>query len=51
MSVAVVLVPVSVLLKSWHEAFLFAGLITAMFSELIGLIFVILSIVKRKRTP
>ncbi|MCY1521729.1 hypothetical protein D9M68_565540 [compost metagenome] len=48
MLVAVVLVPLAILLKPCGEMWMFGGLIFAMLAELIGLVFVILSMVKKK---
>lgn len=46
---AVLLLPASVLLKSANLNLMFGALIFAMILELIGLVFVILSIIKRKK--
>jgi hypothetical protein len=50
MVAAVVLLPASILLKSISEQFMFGALILTMILELIGLVFVIISIIKKRRT-
>lgn len=49
MVVAVVLLPVSILLKSLGEAFMVIGLVFTMILELIGLVFVAISIIKARK--
>lgn len=49
MLAAVLLMPVALLLKSVNENLTLAVLFLSMVSELIGLIFVIISILKRRR--
>ncbi|MFA6276873.1 MAG: hypothetical protein WC622_08995 [Pedobacter sp.] len=49
MVAAVVLMPVAILLKNSNETLTIAVLIFTMFLELIGLIFVILSIIKKRK--
>lgn len=47
---AVLLLPASVLLKGFSNNLMFGALFFTMILELIGLIFVILSIIKRRKT-
>ncbi|TCC93239.1 hypothetical protein EZ428_00245 [Pedobacter frigiditerrae] len=49
MVAAVVLMPIAILLKNSNETLTIAVLIFTMLLELIGLIFVIMSILKRKK--
>ena len=48
MIVAVILVPAAILLKNVSDTLMFCLLFLAMLLELIGLIFVILSIIKKR---
>ncbi|SFG64910.1 hypothetical protein SAMN04489864_101444 [Pedobacter insulae] len=50
MAAAVVLLPTAILLKSWSEQAMFVALVSTMILELIGLIFVIISIIKKRRS-
>jgi uncharacterized membrane protein YqjE len=50
MIAAVVLMPVAIVFKSNDQNYAVAALIFTMFLELIGLIFVILSIIKKKKS-
>lgn len=49
MIAAVVLMPVAILLKNEHKALTMGLLVFTMLLELIGLIFVIMSIIKRRK--
>ena len=49
MVAAVILLPASILLKSFSESLMLAALVFTMILELIGLIFVMLSIIKRRK--
>ncbi|HTM99385.1 MAG TPA: hypothetical protein VL088_11600 [Pedobacter sp.] len=49
MVVAVVLLPAAILLRSLSEKLMLGALILTMVLELIGLVFVIISIIKKRR--
>jgi len=50
MVVAVVLLPAAILLRSLSEKLMLGALILTMVLELIGLVFVIISIIKKRRS-